>query len=205
MDKKQHWQYVYENKSAQEVSWFQAHATTSLKLIEQANTSKGSAIVDIGGGASTLVDDLLVAGYKNISVFDLSSSALNVSKKRLGALAENIQWQVGDITQVDFPTNSIDLWHDRAVFHFLINDADRNKYLSTLKNALKVNGYVIFATFAKDGPEKCSGLPVQRYTSKELSLLCGNDFKLVNEHFQVHKTPFESSQNFVYCLFKRMK
>ena len=203
MDKKQHWEQVYTTKASNHVSWFQEHANLSLALIKQIGVVKDAAIIDVGGGASNLVDDLAAESYSDLTVLDLSSAALDVAKQRLGKHAEAVQWIVGDITKADLPANRFDVWHDRAVFHFLTNPADRQAYVEQVMRSVSPNGHVIIATFSEDGPEKCSGLPVMRYSHKTLHAEFGNDFLLVKHQKEAHHTPFGTVQQFVYCYFLR--
>ena len=203
MDTKQHWEKVYSDKSADAVSWFQPHAIRSLKLIQSLVVDKAAHIIDVGGGASTLVDDLLEQGYSNLSVLDLSAAALQVAKNRLGNAAAKIHWLEGDVTQLSLPENSIDLWHDRAVFHFLTTEEERRRYVGTVLKSVRPGGYVLVATFAEDGPEKCSGLPVQRYSASGLHTEFGSAFELLGHETEQHETPFGTSQSFVYCYCRR--
>lgn len=205
MDTKQHWEKVYSDKSADAVSWFQPHAIRSLKLIQSLVVDKAAHIIDVGGGASTLVDDLLEQGYSNLSVLDLSAAALQVAKNRLGNAAAKIHWLEGDVTQLSLPENSIDLWHDRAVFHFLTTEEERRRYVGTVLKSVRPGGYVLVATFAEDGPEKCSGLPVQRYSASGLHTEFGSAFELLGHETEQHETPFGTSQSFVYCYCRRRK
>jgi 2-polyprenyl-3-methyl-5-hydroxy-6-metoxy-1,4-benzoquinol methylase len=197
---KEHWEKVYQSKSADQVSWFQEHAGKSLEMIRSVRGSMADRIVDVGGGASTLVDDLLVDGCENVSVLDLSEAALEVAKTRLGVSAVRVGWIAGDIRNVDLPEAYFDIWHDRAVFHFLTEQADRDAYVRQVRWAVKRGGHVIVATFAPDGPEKCSGLPVMRYGADELHDEFGPAFELVGSSSELHKTPWGSEQSFVYCL-----
>lgn len=202
-NKKDHWESVYSNKKSTEVSWYQQHPEYSLNLIKATGVDTSARIIDIGGGASTLVDFLLDAGYQNISVLDIAHSAIEQAKSRLGNRADKVEWLERDITEfsadVDF-----DLWHDRAVFHFLKDEADRSSYVSALSSALKPDAHVIIATFGLDGPEKCSGLEVVRYSPETMSAVLGNNFELVETSTEEHKTPGEASQSFVYCRFRRV-
>lgn len=199
MDTRSHWENVYSTKTADEVSWFQAQATRSLAIIQQLLPDTAGRILDVGGGASTLVDGLLEANYSNLAVLDLSSSALEVAKNRLGPASDCVGWLQGDVTRLSLPKHNIDLWHDRAVFHFLTNEADRQSYINTVLNSVKPGGHVIVATFAEDGPEKCSGLPVRRYSATALHEEFGSSFMLLGHQKEVHQTPFNTSQSFVYC------
>ncbi|MDN0084675.1 class I SAM-dependent methyltransferase [Crenobacter sp. SG2305] len=196
---KEHWEKVYQTKQADAVSWFQEHATRSLEIIHSIGASPGSHIIDVGGGASTLVDDLLLQGFKDVSVLDLSSSSLNVARKRLGPLGDQVHWLVGDILTVNLPRHAYDIWHDRAVFHFLTDPADRAAYVNQVTKSVKPGGHVIVATFAPDGPEQCSGLPVARYAPEQLHGEFGPAFELLEHASEEHKTPGGTVQHFVYC------
>ena len=203
MDRKQHWEQVYTTKASDNVSWFQERADQSLTLIRHTELGKDAAIIDVGGGASTLVDDLVAEGFADLSVLDLSSAALDVAKRRLGKHAKAVQWIAGDITQTDLPINRFDIWHDRAVFHFLTNPTDRQAYVAQVVRAVKPNGHIIVATFAEDGPEKCSGLPVMRYNPNTLHAAFGDNFTLVSHQKESHNTPFGTVQQFVYCYCRK--
>ncbi len=196
---KEHWEKVYQTKQPDAVSWFQEHATRSLELISSVGTSLSANIIDVGGGASTLVDDLLSNGFKNISVLDLSASALEVARKRLGAAGDGATWISGDICVVMLPDQTYDIWHDRAVFHFLTEPAERAAYVRQVMKSVKTGGHVIVATFAPDGPEQCSGLPVARYAPGQLHREFGPSFELLEHLSEEHKTPWGSVQHFVYC------
>jgi len=199
MDRKQHWDQIYNSKAAEAVSWFQEHADYSLRLIHNTGLGKGAAIIDVGGGTSRLVDDLVAEGYADLSVLDLSSSALAVAKQRLGRHAGAIQWIEGDITKIKLPTNRFDIWHDRAVFHFLTEEADRHAYVEQVMRVVRPGGHVIIATFAADGPEKCSGLPVMRYQPEALHAEFGDAFRLLGHETETHLTPSGAKQQFNYC------
>lgn len=196
---KEHWEKVYQTKQPDAVSWFQEHATRSLELILSVGTPLNASIIDVGGGASTLVDDLLSHGFKNISVLDLSASALDVARKRLGIGGSRVTWIAGDICVVNLPDHRYDIWHDRAVFHFLTDPADRAAYVQQVMKSVKPGGHVIVATFAPDGPEQCSGLPVARYAPGQLHQEFGPSFELLEHMSEEHKTPWGSVQHFVYC------
>jgi len=196
---KEHWDTVYQTKQPDAVSWFQEHATRSLELIRSVSPPLDSKVIDVGGGASTLVDDLLRNGFKNISVLDLSASALAVARKRLGVAGDGVTWIAGDIRTVNLPDQTYDTWHDRAVFHFLTDPADRSAYVRQVMKSVKPGGHVIVATFAPDGPEQCSGLPVARYAPGELHQEFGPAFELLEHTSEQHKTPWGSVQHFVYC------
>lgn len=203
MDKKHHWEQVYSTKASDSVSWFQEHAERSLQLIRSTELDKAAAIIDVGGGASTLVDDLVAEGYTNLTVLDLSSAAIAVAKRRLGEHAGTVNWLVGDIVHANFPEHHFDLWHDRAVFHFLTDPKDRQAYVELAMKAVRPGGHVIIATFGEDGPEKCSGLPVVRYRPEALHGEFGEGFLLVDHQKEVHQTPSGSAQQFVYCYCRK--
>lgn len=196
---KEHWEKVYQTKQPDAVSWFQEHATRSLELIRSVEASLDANIIDVGGGASTLVDDLLGHGFKNISVLDLSATALDVARKRLGTAGNCVTWIAGNICAVNLPDHTYDIWHDRAVFHFLTEPADRAAYVQQVMRSVKPGGHVIVATFAPDGPEQCSGLPVARYAPGQLHQEFGPSFELLEHMSEEHKTPWGSVQHFVYC------
>lgn len=199
MSEQAHWEKVYKTKSADNVSWFQEHATRSLEIIRSIGARPDSRIIDVGGGASTLVDDLLADGFERISVLDLSASALDVARKRLGPKGDKVEWISGDIRHVELPQQSFDIWHDRAVFHFLTDPADRLAYVQQVMKSVKPGGHVIVATFAPDGPEQCSGLPVARYAPEQLHGEFGPAFEMIEHASEEHKTPWGSLQHFVYC------
>lgn len=200
MDKQQeHWEKVYQTKPPDAVSWFQEHATRSLEIISSIGAPSDGQIIDVGGGASTLVDDLLTDGFKHVSVLDLSANALQVARTRLGPLAQDVTWITGDIRAVDLPKHTYDIWHDRAVFHFLTDPADRMAYVRQVMNSVKPGGHVIVATFALDGPDQCSGLPVVRYDPDQLHEEFGPAFELLGHASEEHLTPWGSVQHFVYC------
>lgn len=203
MNQKDHWEKVYRTKKSAEVSWFQPHLARSLEMILGMGLDRNAEIMDIGGGASTLVDDLLSRGYKRMAVLDLSQEALETSKRRLGDQSKSITWIEGDITKTDLPENRYDLWHDRAVFHFLTRSDDRYRYMDILKKALKSGGHVIIATFGPQGPTRCSGLDVARYSPEGLLAELGQNFKLAESLEEDHKTPGGTSQKFIYCHFIR--
>ncbi len=204
MQDKSHWEHVYASKKPDAVSWYQQHAGNSLDLIQRTGIASDAAIIDVGGGASILIDDLLRLGYSDLTVLDLSSTALDVARKRLGELAGSVSWMEADITQVTLPSHRFDLWHDRAVFHFLTDRRDRARYLQAVKHAVRPGGFVIIATFAEDGPEQCSGLPVQRYSADTLHAEFGAAFELLGHASEDHHTPFGSVQKFVYCYCRKL-
>jgi SAM-dependent methyltransferase len=201
-----HWQNVYTTKGENEVSWFQENPAPSLELIAQAGATTASAIIDIGGGASRLVDNLVERGFEDVTVLDLSEAALEAAKDRLkdrlGGRAAHVQWIVADATVWE-PVKVYDVWHDRAAFHFLTDDGDRAAYLLHLERALKAGGHAIIATFALDGPERCSGLPVVRYDPVSLGQTLGRTFQLVDTRRHAHATPWGSNQSFQFSVFRR--
>ena len=199
MSSKQHWETVYRTKASDAVSWHQANADISLELIDSCNLRKDACLIDVGGGASTLTDGLRSLGYKHLSVLDLSAAALSVAKTRLGENAKDINWIEADITQIRMPEKGYDLWHDRAVFHFLTDQTQRDAYKANLLRALKPHGHVIISTFADDGPTQCSNLPVVRYSPKSLSAEFSQNFMLIKHREEIHKTPSGVAQSFVYC------
>ena len=201
-DRTTHWQNVYATKGEAEVSWFQESPAISLEMIRAANPDHGADIIDIGGGASRLVDALLQDGYRDIAVLDLSANALDAAKKRIGAAASAVDWIVADATTWQ-PVKTYDVWHDRAAFHFLTDPRDRIAYVGRLRTAVASGGHVIIATFAPDGPEKCSGLPVQRHDSASLAAELGPGFDLVETRSQIHRTPWQSTQAFQFSRFRR--
>jgi SAM-dependent methyltransferase len=197
-----HWENVYRTRSEREVSWFQETPTVSMELIRLAGTTRSSAIIDVGGGASRLVDTLVDEGYEVVSVLDLSESALAAAKTRLGQAAGRVTWIVADVVNWK-PPRRYDLWHDRAAFHFLTDEADRAAYVACLGEALRPGGHVIIATFALDGPERCSGLPVIRYDAASLGKVLGDAFTLVEARRHDHPTPMGGTQRFQFSLFRR--
>lgn len=199
MPSKQHWERVYQTKPATAVSWYQEHADQSLHLIAQTGVPRSGAIIDVGGGASTLVDDLLAAGYTALTVLDLSAAALQAARARLGARAAAVRWLEGDILEFELPEHGYDIWHDRAVFHFLTREEDRQAYVARVMRAVKPGGHVIVATFAEDGPTQCSGLPVMRYSPEALHGQFGPGFTLLRQEREAHHTPGGALQKFIYC------
>lgn len=198
--KKHHWEKIYTSRQAHEVSWTQEVPVTSLGFIRSFKLPKSARIIDIGGGDSRLVDHLLDMGYRNISVLDISASALERTKKRLGEKASIVKWIVSDINQFE-PENTYDIWHDRATFHFLIKQEDIQRYLLTARKA--VEGYLTIGTFSESGPQKCSDLPVKQYSEGSLQQELSNGFRRIRCIREDHKTPFQTQQNFLFCSFKR--
>lgn len=202
VDTKAHWENVYSSKGEMEVSWFQENPAPSLELIALAGLSAGAAIIDIGGGASRLVDALVEQKIGQITVLDLSAAALDAAKQRLGDRAAGVEWVVADVTTWE-PLQTYDLWHDRAAFHFLTGASDRAAYVGHLKSAVRFGGYVIMGTFALDGPERCSGLPIVRYDAGMLGTMLGADFNLIDSRRHDHTTPWGAVQRFQFSTFRR--
>jgi 2-polyprenyl-3-methyl-5-hydroxy-6-metoxy-1,4-benzoquinol methylase len=202
-DRRQHWENVYRNRAADQVGWFQPHAASSLRLIaDSAGTD--AHIIDVGGGASVLVDGLLDAGHQNLTVLDLAESALAASRARLGERAQSVQWIAADITRADLPAECYDVWHDRAVFHFLTDPADRARYVAQVMKSVKPGGHVIVAAFGPGGPLQCSGLDVMRYAPDALHAEFGAPFRLLRHETEIHHTPTGQEQEFVYCYCVRI-
>ena len=201
-ERQAHWQGVYTTKGEREVSWFQENPTISLELIQAAGGPPRTSVIDVGGGASRLPDALLEAGYQDVTALDVSEAALTTSRERLGAMAKNVAWIASDVTTWE-PTRHFDVWHDRAVLHFLTEATDRTAYVQRLHKALHSGGTAIIGTFALDGPEKCSGLPVVRYDSAKLADTLGGSFALVESRRHEHATPWGSTQRFQFSVFRR--
>jgi 2-polyprenyl-3-methyl-5-hydroxy-6-metoxy-1,4-benzoquinol methylase len=204
MESKKHWEEIYTTKAATQVSWFQEHASLSLKLILDNAVPASASIIDVGGGASTLVDDLLTQGYEYVTVLDLSAAALATSQARLDRRAAQVKWVEANILEGDLPAHGYDVWHDRAVFHFLTTDEERHAYVNKVRQAVKPGGLVIVATFAEDGPTKCSGLPVMRYSANALHAEFGEPFMLLGHERESHHTPDGNEQKFVYCFWRKL-
>lgn len=202
-DRKAHWENIYSTKGEAEVSWFQETPTPSLELLVLVGARPTSAIVDIGGGASRLVDSLLGLGFEQITVMDLSGEALAVARKRLGETAGKVKWIVADATTWE-PPQLYDVWHDRATFHFLTSEEEQRAYVDRLKRGLRVGGHVIIGAFAPEGPEKCSGLPVARHSAQSLAGILGEAFTLVDSRRHEHVTPWGAAQKFRFSTFRRI-
>ncbi|MBL8488083.1 MAG: class I SAM-dependent methyltransferase [Rhodocyclaceae bacterium] len=197
-----HWEQVYATRNADEVSWYQVRPDTSLRLIERLGVDRNDAIIDVGGGASTLVDHLLDLGFADVTVLDIAAAALEAVRKRLGQRALQVRWIAGDVNDVK-PAGPYRLWHDRAVFHFLTDADRRGRYVATLSAAVPAGGSAIIATFAEDGPDRCSGLPICRYSPDSLAAELGPGFALVEAVRETHVTPARGHQEFIYCCFRR--
>ena len=199
MNSQSHWENIYAEKAPDSVSWYRPHLEKSLRFIEQLAPRTSAVIIDVGGGESTLVDDLLARGYENITVLDISQAAINASRKRLGSASERVSWRVADITRVELDASAYDVWHDRAVFHFLTEESDRVAYVRQVARAVRRGGHVIVSTFGPDGPTKCSGLDVIRYDADSLHREFGVQFRLLETSKELHQTPFGTFQQFLYC------
>ncbi|MBF0316978.1 MAG: class I SAM-dependent methyltransferase [Nitrospirae bacterium] len=200
--RKEHWDNVYKNKLPNEVSWYEEYPEVSLKLIKSTGVAPDGSIIDVGGGTSSVAETLLADGYQRITVLDISPSALEKSRQRLREQAHKVKWLEADITEVRLP-EEYDLWHDRAVFHFLTDAGDRKRYVQVVKQSLKPGGHLIIATFAIDGPQKCSGLEVMRYSPEGLHNEFGGDFELLESFGIEHVTPAKGMQRFTFCCFRR--
>lgn len=199
MSSRAHWDTVYRTRAADQVSWYRAHLERSLAFVEAVAPDRSAAIVDVGGGESTLVDDLLAHGYTDVTVLDVAPAAIAGAKTRLGATAGRVHWLVADITTVELPVQRYDVWHDRAVFHFLTRAEDRAAYVRQARRAVKPLGHVLVATFGPEGPDKCSGLPVIRYDAERLHDEFGGAFRLIDSAVELHRTPAGAVQQFTYC------
>jgi len=203
METKRHWENVYATKGEKRVSWFQERALTSMEIIGRAAASKDARIIDVGGGASTLVDDLLAARYLDITVLDISAEALRTAKHRLGGKGSRVSWIEADITEVALPGCHFDVWHDRAVFHFLTEAKARRRYVEAVSSSVKPGGHVIIATFGPQGPLQCSGLPIVRYSPQSLHDEFGGRFDLIEHREEAHLTPAGAVQQFIYCYCRK--
>ncbi|MSQ72719.1 MAG: class I SAM-dependent methyltransferase [Betaproteobacteria bacterium] len=197
-----HWDKVYRTKAPDRVSWYRPHLDRSIELILRVATDLSASVIDVGGGESTLVDDLLEKGYRHITVLDISPTAIEVGRRRVGELSRHVTWLVADVTQAVLPRQYYDLWHDRAVFHFLTDPRDRTAYVQRVAESMKPGGHVIVATFGPEGPLQCSGLDVVRYDTDTLHAEFGRRFRLLDSVKELHETPFGTTQQFLYCLFK---
>ena len=199
MDAQTHWERIYTEKAPNAVSWFRPHLETSLDLIARLAPDRQASLIDVGGGESTLVDDLLARGYENITVLDISQTAIDANKKRLGEVSEHVHWLAGDITKIELEPTAYDVWHDRAVFHFLTAATGRVAYVRQVARAVRHGGHAIVSTFGPEGPTKCSGLEVVRYDAESLHREFGVNFRLLGSSKELHQTPFGTEQQFLYC------
>ena len=203
MNDAEHWEEIYTSKSADQVGWYSLHLETSMRWIAELKLAPKDPIIDIGGGASTLVDDLLDSGHKDLSVLDLSEKAIHLTKERLGKASRSVTWLQENVTEIELPSQHFKLWHDRAVFHFLVDPEIQHLYRDVVLKTLKKGGYFIIGTFTTNAPPHCSGLPVKRYTPDALSNTFGKEFELKQYNNEIHKTPSGIEQAYVYCLFQR--
>jgi SAM-dependent methyltransferase len=204
MSRQAHWQEMYRDKSEQQTSWFRPHLDASLRWIDSLELPPDAPLIDVGGGRSTLVDDLLDRSFTDVTVLDLSDAALAQSRLRLGDQAASVHWLAGEITEVELPTAHYVLWHDRAVFHFLVEHDTQQRYVISAARSMRDGGYMVLATFAEDGPERCSGLPVARYGADLLAARFAPHFECVEAGREVHRTPFDTEQPFTYVVLRRM-
>lgn len=203
VDQKTHWERIYQTKDVRTVSWFQPDARQSLDLIIRFAPERGAPVIDVGGGASVLVDDLLESGYTDLTVLDVSETSLEISRQRLGEAAARVKWIAADARDAPLAEHGYAVWHDRAVFHFLTDPGDRQAYVAQVERAVRPGGYVLVATFAEDGPATCSGLPVVRYSAESLHSEFGPAFRIVTSAHEDHHTPAGREQPFLYCLCRR--
>jgi 2-polyprenyl-3-methyl-5-hydroxy-6-metoxy-1,4-benzoquinol methylase len=203
MGKREHWEKIWDTHPPTDVSWYAPHLAESLRLIREV-AAPGASIIDVGGGASTLVDDLMAAGFSRVTVLDISESALSTARARLGAQATSITWLHADITSVTLSEAAYDLWHDRAVFHFLTEQRDRDAYVAALERSLKLGGWVVIGTFGLHGPPRCSGLDVVRYDASGIQRALGSHFSLSASCEQTHVTPDGRPQHFTICRLQRV-
>lgn len=204
MDRKAHWEKIYSTKSHKEVSWFAEHVSNSLSLIARGNLPKDTPVIDIGGGASTLVDDLIETGYSDITVLDISGAALEIARMRLEAMSSTVRWIEDDVLTSELGGREYGLWHDRAVFHFLTGQEERDRYLRQVETHLRIGGVLVLSVFADDGPEKCSGLTVKRHDEEEILRFFGAGFRQVHSERSIHVTPAKSDQRFVNVVLWRL-
>ncbi len=203
-NRKQHWETIYQTKDPEQVSWFQPHPETSLSFLQQFRVPLTASIIDIGGGDSLLVDNLLDLGYQDITVLDISAAAIEKAQKRLGERAESVNWIVEDVTKFK-PAKKYDFWHDRATFHFLTSEKEIEKYLRLVQNNLQTSGVLVMGTFSEQGPDKCSGIPIQKYSESNLTERLQQFFKKIKCIKVDHQTPFDTLQNFLFCSFRKLQ
>jgi SAM-dependent methyltransferase len=199
MTDRKHWDDVYATKGPDRVSWFRPHLEMSLAFLEAAKIDRDAGVIDVGGGASTFVDDLLDRGYRNVTILDLSETALEETRRRLGPRASRVHWVCADVTAVRLPESAFDFWHDRAVFHFLLDPLARARYVDAVRRSVKPGGHIVVATFGQHGPEKCSGLEVLRFSPEGIHAQFGSGFAKVADATETHVTPWGAEQEFVYC------
>ena len=199
-----HWQAVYQTKSERQTSWFRPHLDESLRLIDGLGLAADAPIIDVGAGRSTLVDDLQARGFSDLTVLDVSAAALASAAERLGASADAVHWIASDVLAAELPANHYQLWHDRAVFHFLTDAADQARYVALAQRSVRAGGFLVLSTFASDGPEKCSGLPICRYDAEALAARFAAGFVVVAASRETHRTPFDTDQRFTYVVLRRL-
>lgn len=202
MTRREHWDAIYRSAAVTSMSWYQAEPKRSLSLIARLAPELDAPIIDVGGGASTLVDTLVDAGYSHVTMLDIAEPAIALARKRLGARADPVTWLVADVLTAELPAASYAVWHDRAVFHFLTRHEDRRSYVAAMRRAVRPGGHVIVASFASDGPSRCSGLEVVRYSPESLVAELGEGFESIDSLREEHRTPSGATQSFVYCLFR---
>ena len=205
MDRARHWNDRYSTTPIDRLGWYRTHLERSLEWIDEIDLPRDAPLIDVGAGASTLVDDLLDRGYSNLAALDVSGEALSIARARLGETAQRVSWQVGDVTSVELPAAAYDLWHDRAVYHFLTDPTDRVLYREALGRALRPSGYLMIGVFSPAAPAKCSGLPVRRYSLEQLESEFAGDFDLIDKSSDLHTTPGGVEQPYTYALFTRSK
>lgn len=205
IDRKSHWEQIFSNKEVEHLSWYQPRLEMSLALLPLTGVATEGAIIDVGGGASTLVDDLLDAGFSDLTVLDIAVPALERVRQRLGERAGDVHWVEADVREVDLPPARFDVWHDRAVFHFLTNREGRERYTATMRSALKPEGHAIVATFGPDAPPRCSGLDVVRYSPEHLLAELGPGFRMIHGARELHLTPSGREQEFTYTCFQKIE
>ncbi len=203
LDKKKHWENIYQTKDLKDVSWYQSTPTTSLDFLKQFEIPTTAKIIDVGGGDSFLVDHLLDLGYSDITVLDISAASLDRAKLRLGDRASQVKWIVADAATFK-PTEQYDFWHDRAAFHFLTRDEEITNYIDTVQKSIKPTGVLVIGTFSETGPKKCSGIDIKQYSEKTMTDLLARFFEKVKCISVDHQTPFNTIQNFIFCSFKKM-
>jgi SAM-dependent methyltransferase len=203
MNSEIHWRTVFESKASAAVSWYQPHLELSLGMISRIGVIQECKLLDVGGGDSTLIDDLIQRGCSGVTVLDIASTAIERAKQRLGEASLGVIWKVGDILLTPLPDHYFDVWHDRAVFHFFVEEQSRREYVSRASDAIKPGGHLIIATFASDGPDRCSGLPTMRYSQSGLAQEFKREFTLIESQTESHLTPQGREQRFIYCRFRR--
>ncbi len=203
-DRKKHWENIYQTKDLQEVSWYQPTPSTSLDFLTRLKVPTTAKVIDVGGGDSFLVDHLLDMGYQDVTVLDISAAAISRAKQRLGERANQVKWIVADVVSFE-PTETYDLWHDRAAFHFLTDEADIATYLHTAKENIHPNGYLVLGTFSDQGPKKCSGIAIKQYSASSMTERLNGLFEKIECRTFDHLTPFDTIQNFTFCSFKQAK